>query len=185
MIEDIRKALVEKMARAREALLSEYGSLRSGKASPGIVSRIRVDYYGNPTPIQQLATVTAPQPRMLVVSPYDKGALAAIEKAIQKENIGLNPSNDGKVIRIAIPPLNEETRKGLVKVVHQKAEEARVSARNIRRDANEEVKKLEKDGKASEDESRKALADIQKITDDAIRDITKTAENKEKELMEV
>jgi ribosome recycling factor len=144
-----------------------------------------VDYYGSRTPLKQLASISVPEPRLIVIQPWDKGALSEIEKSFQKSDLGLNPNNDGKVIRISIPALTEERRKELVKVAKGKAEDARVAIRNIRRDGNEEVKTAEKDGHVSEDDSKKTLEEIQKITDEFIENINKFLDAKEAEIMEV
>ena len=150
-----------------------------------MLDKIMVEYYGEPTPLNQLANINVPEARLLVVQPWDKSSIAGIEKAIMKSDLGVNPTNDGNVIRIAIPPLTEERRKDLVKVVKKMAEEARVAIRNIRREANDLTKATEKEKVISEDEAKKALDDIQKITDNCIKDIDKILQVKEKDIMEV
>ena len=150
-----------------------------------MLDRILVDYYGSPTPINQLANIGVPEPRLLVIQPWDKSSIPDIEKAIMKSDLGVNPSNDGNVIRIAIPSLTEERRKELVKVVRKRAEESKVAIRNIRREANDSLKALEKNGQISEDEQKKRLEEVQKITDNHIKEIDKLAGGKEKDIMEV
>lgn len=174
-----------KMQKAIGAFSRELSSVRAGRANPSLLDRVQVDYYGAPTPVNQLATVTAPEARLLVIQPYDKTAISDIEKAIQKSDIGLSPTNDGNVIRIAIPALTEERRSDLVKLVKKYGEEAKVAVRNIRRDANDELKKLEKDGEITEDELRRSNDDVQKLTDKFIAEVDQISLNKEKEIMEV
>jgi len=185
MIKDIIKEAEEHMKGAIEATKREFQTIRTGRANAGLLDRVMVDYYGTPTPINQLASISVPDARMLVVQPWDKTALSAIEKAIQKADLGLNPVNDGSLIRIPIPQLTEERRKELVKVVKKEAEEKRVVIRNIRRDANEKIKALEKEAHVSEDESKRGLEEIQKLTDKYIAEIDRLLEHKEKEIMEV
>ena len=162
----------------REAFKRDMQSMRAGRANPQILDRITVDYYGVQTPLNQMGNISAPEPRMLVISLWDAKAIPAVEKAIQKSDLGLNPSNDGHVVRLIVPELNEERRKELTKLVRKTAEDAKVASRNIRRDAMEQFKKLKKDGEITED-------DQQKVTDAAIKDIDKIAANKEKEIMMV
>ncbi len=185
MLDVIYSDAEEKMSKAIVAFQRELSSLRAGRASPSLLDRVEVDYYGIPTPLNQLAGVTAPEARLLVVQPWDKQALPDIEKAILKSDLGLTPTNDGNVIRLTIPQLTEERRKDLVKFVRKKAEEGKVSVRNIRRDANEEIKQLEKDSDISEDESRRAQDRIQELTDTKIEEIDQILAAKEKEMMEV
>ncbi len=185
MTEDIYADAEEKMDKAITAFQRELSTLRAGRAMPSLLDRIEVDYYGVSTPLNQLAGVSAPEPRLLVVQPWDKQAMPEIEKAIMKSDLGLTPSNDGNVIRLTIPELTEERRKDLVKYVRKKAEEGRVSIRNIRRDANDEIKKLEKESEISEDESRRSQDSIQELTNEKIEEIDKLLDNKEKEMMEV
>ena len=185
MTEDIYADAEEKMDKAIAAFQRELATLRAGRATPSLLDRIEVDYYGVPTPLSQLAGVSAPESRLLVIQPWDKQALPEIEKAIMKSDLGLTPSNDGNVIRLNIPELTEERRKELVRFVRKKAEEGRVSIRNIRRDANDEIKKLEKDSDISEDESRRSQDSIQELTDQKIEEVDKILAAKEKEMMEV
>jgi len=173
------------MDKTIESLHEEFKKIRSGRANAGLVEGLVVDYYGSRTPLKQLASISVPEPRLIVIQPWDKGALSEIEKSFHKSDLGLNPNNDGKVIRISIPALTEERRKELVKVAKGKAEDARVAIRNIRRDGNEEVKTAEKDGHVSEDDSKKTLEEIQKITDEYIENINKFLDAKEAEIMEV
>ncbi|NRD78870.1 ribosome recycling factor [Bacillus sp. BRMEA1] len=175
----------DRMTKAIQAYTRELASIRAGRASASLLDRITVDYYGAPTPVNQLAGISTPEARLLVIQPYDKSILGEIEKAILKSDLGLNPSNDGSIIRIAIPQLTEERRKELVKVVKKESEEAKVAIRNIRRDANDELKKLEKNGEITEDALRGFSEDIQKITDDHINKIDQITKDKEKEIMEV
>jgi ribosome recycling factor len=173
------------MEKTLEHLTREFAGLRAGRANPAMLDRILVDYYGSPTPINQLANIGVPEPRLLVIQPWDKSSIPDIEKAIMKSDLGVNPSNDGNVIRIAIPSLTEERRKELVKVVRKRAEESKVAIRNIRREANDSLKALEKNGQISEDEQKKRLEEVQKITDNHIKEIDKLAGGKEKDIMEV
>jgi ribosome recycling factor len=159
--------------------------VRTGRANPSLVEHLRVDYYGTPTPLQQLASVSVPEARLLTIQPWDKGSLEAIEKAIQKSDLGLNPSNDGNIIRLAIPPLTEERRKDLVKVVHKKIEDGRVAIRNIRRDAHEMLREFKKEKEISEDAEFGAQEELQKVTDRFIADADRIGQEKETELMEV
>ena len=182
---NIQTQTEEKMKKTIKALMDEFNTLRTGRASPAIFDKIRVDYYGQKTPLSQVATVSVPEARLIVIQPWDKALLSEIEKAIQMSELSLNPSNDGKIIRISIPPLTEERRKDLVKVSKGMAEQSRVSIRNIRRDANEDLKKSQKSGERSEDEEKKITDDIQKLTDKYIAEINKELEVKEKEIMEV
>jgi ribosome recycling factor len=184
-VEDIKKKIRQRMEKSRESLKEELKKIRSGRASASLVEGVIVDYYDNRLPLKQLATISVPEPRLIVVQPWDKGALSSIEKAFHKSDLMLNPNNDGKVIRINIPPLTEERRKELVKVAKGKAEETRVAIRNIRRDGNEETKTAEKDGALSEDLSKKTQDEIQKITDEFIRQVNELLDAKEKEIMEV
>ncbi|MBX9972438.1 ribosome recycling factor [Bacillus sp. CMF12] len=175
----------ERMTKAISAYTRELASIRAGKANASLLDRITVDYYGAPTPVNQLAGVSAPEARLLVITPYDKSILGEIEKAILKSDIGLNPSNDGSVIRLAIPQLTEERRKELVKVVKKESEDAKVAIRNVRRDANDDLKKLEKNGEITEDDLRGFSDDIQKLTDDHISKIDELTKEKEKEILAV
>ncbi len=175
----------ERMEKVIAAFQRELATLRAGRATPALLDRIEVEYYGTATPLNQLAGVTAPEPRLLVIQPWDKQSLGDIEKAIMKSDLGLTPNNDGNVIRLAIPMLTEERRKELVKFVRKKAEEAKVSIRNIRRDSNDEIKKLEKSSDITEDERKIGLDQVQEITDKKIAEIDETLEVKEKEMLEV
>jgi ribosome recycling factor len=175
----------ERMTKAIQAFSRELASVRAGRANASLLDRISVDYYGAPTPVNQLAGISVPEARLLVIQPYDKSILGEIEKAILKSDLGLNPSNDGSIIRIAIPQLTEERRKDLVKLVKKENEEAKVAIRNIRRDANDDLKKLEKNGEITEDDQRGYSDDIQKLTDDHILKIDQLTKDKEKEILEV
>lgn len=174
-----------KMEKARDFYHNDMLSLRAGRANPQILDKIVVDYYGSPTPLKQMGNINAPEPRMLVISLWDPKAIPLVEKAIQKSDLGLNPSNDGKVIRLAVPELNEERRKELTKVVRKSAEEAKVAARSVRRDAMEQFKKMKKDSVITEDDQRKAEDELQKLTDAKMKEIDKIATEKEKEIMSV
>ncbi|MCE5192040.1 MAG: ribosome recycling factor [Actinomycetia bacterium] len=175
----------EHMGKALAALSHEFASVRTGRASGSLLEKITVEYYGIPTPLLQIASVSVPEPQMLVISPYDRSAMTAIEKAILASDLGLNPSNDGQVIRLPFPPLTEERRKDLVKLCRHYAEEARVAVRNIRRDVNDQFKKQEKDAEISQDDLRKLEAEVQKATDAHIKDIDEMLKRKEQEIMEV
>ncbi|WP_460178021.1 ribosome recycling factor [Thermodesulfovibrio hydrogeniphilus] len=170
---------------ALEVFKKDLSTFRTGRASLSILDNIRVEYYGNKVPLNQVATLGIPEPRLITIQPWEQRMIGEIEKAIMKSDLGLTPMNDGKTIKLNIPPLTEETRKQLVKVVRKRAEEARVAVRNIRRDIIEEIKKAEKDKKLSEDDSRRAQEEIQKITNSFIEKIDKALEQKEKEIMEV
>lgn len=175
----------EKMSKAIQAYSRELATIRAGRASASLLDRITVDYYGAPTPVNQLAGISTPEARLLVIQPYDKSILGDIEKAIQKSDLGLNPTNDGSLIRLAIPQLTEERRKDLVKLVKKESEDAKIAIRNIRRDANDDLKKLEKNGEITEDDLRGYSDDIQKLTDENISKIDQITRDKEKEIMEV
>lgn len=174
-----------KMEKSISAYTRELASIRAGRANASLLDKVFVDYYGAPTPINQLAGVSVPEARLLVIQPYDKTILGDIEKAILKSDLGLNPTNDGSVIRMAIPALTEERRKELVKVVKKEAEEAKIMIRNIRRDANDDLKKLEKNNEITEDDLRSYSDDIQKMTDQHIAKIDQITKDKEKEILEV
>ncbi|AGK53081.1 MAG: frr [Bacillus sp. (in: firmicutes)] len=175
----------DKMSKAISAYTRELASIRAGRANASLLDKLTVEYYGAPTPVNQIAGISVPEARLLVIQPYDKTILGDIEKAILKSDLGLNPSNDGSIIRLAIPQLTEERRKELVKVIKRDSEEAKVAVRNIRRDANEDLKKLEKNGDITEDELRGYNDNIQKLTDDHISKIDGITKDKEKEIMEV
>lgn len=185
MRKEIIARVREKMDKTIDHIKHEFATIRTGRASTALLDGVNVDYYGSSVPLIQLANVSVPEARLLLVTPFDKGALGNIEKAILKSGLGLTPNNDGKVIRIPIPELTEERRKDLVKVVRRLAEDSRVSLRNTRREANEEVKKNEKDGNLSEDDSRRIQDEIQKVTAEYVKKIDELLEAKEKEVMEV
>jgi len=185
MQKETRKRITERMDKTIDALRKDLASIRTGRASLSIFEGITVDYYGTPTPINHLATLSIPESRMITIQPWDPKMIPEIEKAIQKSDLGLNPSNDGKIIRVVIPQLTEERRKQLVKQVHKRGEEAKIAIRNIRRDENEEMKKLEKEQHLSEDETKRSLDEIQKITDSYIKKIDEIVAHKEEEIMEV
>lgn len=185
MINDVIKDTDQHMDKTVNALGHEFSGVRTGRASALILEKVTVEYYGTTTPIMQLANIKAPEPQLLVVEPWDKTAMGAIEKAIQSADLGLNPSNDGVVIRVPFPALNEERRRELVKLCKQYAEEARVGVRNIRRDANDRLKKMEKDGEISQDDLHRAEADVQKLTDRHIAALDEALKRKEQEIMEV
>lgn len=185
MIKEIYNQSEEKMHKTVLALKKELSSLKAGRANPSILDKIVVSYYGTPTPLNQLAGIAAPEPRMLTIQPWDPKALKDIEKEILKSDLGLNPSNDGKIIRLVIPELTEETRKNLAKVVKKQGEEAKIAVRSVRREANEKVKAWKKEGTVTEDEEQNAEDDIQDLTDKTISEIDKILSNKEKEIMEV
>lgn len=185
MIKELISASDEKMKKSIESLKRELQSLKAGRANPSILDKLTVDYYGTPTHISGLATISTPDSRTLVISPWDKKAIKDIEKAILKSDLGLNPNNDGQVIRLTIAELTEETRKNLVKVVKKHGEEGKVAVRSIRRDANEKLKVMKKDGIHSEDDVKKTEDEIQRITDNFVKEIDKIIEAKEKEIMSV
>jgi ribosome recycling factor len=174
-----------RMQGAVEALRHDLATVRTGRASVGLVEHLKVDYYGTPTPLNQLATISTPDPKLIMIQPYDRGALGDIEKAIQKADIGLNPSNDGSVIRLAIPPLTEDRRKELAKQVRARVEEARVAVRNVRRDVHDHIRKIEHDHDISQDELHRAEQDLQKVTDEHIVEVDGIGEEKEQEVLTV
>ncbi|MEN8246038.1 MAG: ribosome recycling factor [Thermodesulfobacteriota bacterium] len=184
MIADIHEDTTERMGKTITALENELKRIRTGRASLSLLDGIRVDYYGTLTPLNQMATLAVPESRLITIQPWDASVLKDIEKAVLKSDLGLTPSNDGKIIRLAIPPLTEERRKELVKVVHKMCEEHKVGARNIRRDSNDLLKSLKKDGDISEDDAFKAQDDVQKITDNFIQKIDDIYKEKEKEILE-
>jgi ribosome recycling factor len=183
--DDVLAESKDKMAKAVSHLQGEFGSIRTGRASPVFVEKMRVDYYGSEVPLQQLAGFSVPEPRMLVISPYDKNAIKAIEKAIQSSDLGITPSNDGAVIRLAFPQLTAERRKELVKVVKHRAEEARVAVRNLRRAARHDLEAFQKEGELSEDDLDRAEKELEKITHEYVAEIDNLAAHKEKEMLEV
>ena len=184
-MQELMRTTRERMGKTVEATRTELACIRSGRASAALVENVRVDYYGAETPLNQLASIAVPEPRLLVITPWDKSQIDSIEKSLLKADLGLTPNNDGNIIRIPIPPLNEERRKEFVKKVKRIAEEGRVALRNIRRDANETTKKAEKGGAESEDEAHRDKEKIQKITDEFSEKIDALAEKKEEEIMEV
>lgn len=185
MIKDIIKNSEEKMKKTVSVLGSDLQTLKAGRANPTMLDKIQVEYYGSMCPLSQVANVSAPEPRVLMITPWEKSLMKEIEKAILKSDLGLNPSNDGSVIRLIIPELTEETRKNLVKTVKKYGEESKVAVRSIRRDANEKIKALKKDGDISEDQIKKGEDDVQKITDSYIKEIDSKIAAKEKEIMSV
>jgi len=184
MQESISKA-DSKMKKTVAALEDEFKTIRTGRASAALFDQVRVDAYGTATPLSQVATVSVPEARLVVIQPWDKGLLGEIERAIQKSELSVNPNNDGKVIRISIPPLTEDRRKEFVKVAKNMAEQSRVSVRNIRREANDTLKKKQKSSDITEDDEKKGVDEIQKLTDKYIKDINLILEDKEKEIMEI
>lgn len=184
MIDQIFEDAETRMRKAVEATKSELSKIRTGKASPAILDAIRVDYYGTSVPIKQVASISVPEPRLISIQPWDKKLLPEIEKAILKSDLGLNPINDGNTIRLPIPPLTEERRRDLVRVVHKLGEEGRIAIRNIRRDANEKLKKAEKEGEISEDDAHRAMKEIQELTDQYIEEVDKVIKAKEQEILE-
>jgi len=183
--DNIRTQAEERMRKSIVSLQDEFKTLRGSRASQSLFEKIRVEYYGNKVPLNQVATISIPEARMVIIQPWDRSVLPEIEKAIQKSELSVNPNNDGKVIRINIPPLTEERRKDLVKLTKNTAEQSRVSVRNVRRDANEEIKKAKADSELSEDDAKKATDEMQKLTDKYIEEINKLLEAKEKEILEV
>lgn len=184
-MKDIIKDAEERMKKSVGTLKDEFNSMRTGRASTSLFDKIKVNYYGQPTPLNQAATISAPEARLIVIQPWDKSLLGEIEKAIQKSELSVNPNNDGKVIRINIPPLTEDRRKELVKVAKNTAEQSKVAVRNIRRDANEELKKRSKSGDISEDDEKRGTDEIQKLTDKYTEEIDTLLQSKEQEIMEV
>lgn len=185
MLQDVINTAKEKMKKSCEVYEREMMSLRAGRANPQLLDRIMVDYYGTPTPINQIGNISSPEPRLLVISPWEAKMIPQVEKAIQKSDLGLNPSNDGKLIRLVFPELNEERRKDLTKVASKGAEETKVAIRSIRRDAIEQIKKLKKNSEITEDDQRDAEEDMQKLTDKAVKEVDEIYAKKEKEIMEV
>ncbi len=179
------KVYEEKMNKSYDALLSEFGSIRAGRANPHVLDKLRVDYYGSPTPLQQVANVSVPEPRMILIQPWEKKLIRDIEKAILTSDLGINPNNDGSSIRLIFPELTEERRKDLSKEVKKKGEGAKVAVRNIRRDANDTIKKMEKAGEITEDDLKQGEEKIQKMTEKMIAKIDKAVEEKTKEIMTV
>ena len=185
MTAEIMKSAREHMDKTHQALLHEFAGVRTGRASALIFEKVHVDVYGSSMPLNQVANIKAPEPQTILIEPWDKSVIGAIEKAIQSSDLGLNPSNDGSVIRVPFPALNEERRRELVKLCKGYAEEARVAVRNIRRDANHKLDRMNKEGEASEDDVRRAEAEVQKVTDSHIKEIDDALKRKETEIMEV
>jgi ribosome recycling factor len=183
--DDVLAETRDKMAKARDHLQGEFGSIRTGRASPIFVEKLKVDYYGSEVPLQQLAGFSVPEPRLLVISPYDKGSIKAIEKAIQASDLGITPSNDGVLIRLAFPQLTAERRKEMVKVVKHRAEEARVAVRNLRRTARHDLEAFQKEGELSEDDLDRAEKELEKLTHEYVAEIDNLAAHKEQEMLEV
>ena len=185
MLKNIYKDIEDKMKKTISVYSEELQSIRAGRANPALLDQILVDYYGQMTPLNQVASISAPEPRLLVIQPWDVNLIPIIEKEIQKSDLGLNPSNDGKLIRLVIPMLTEERRKELTRVVNKNGENAKVAVRNIRRDAMDSIKKLEKDKSISEDEKKVGEDEVQKITDNYIKEVDSVTKRKEEELMEI
>jgi ribosome recycling factor len=185
MYDDILKKTRSGMEKAIDALKKEFSKVRTGRASTALLDEVRVDYYGTPTPLNQVGSLTVPEPRMIMIQPWEKNLLPEIEKAILKSDLGLNPSSDGQLIRIAIPPLTEERRKEMVKLVKRMGEDARIAIRNVRRDSNDALKKMEKEKEISEDELKRGEKDIQDLTDQYVKKVDELISSKETEVMEV
>jgi len=185
MIDDFVSDATRRMDKSVEAAAHEFNTVRTGRASAALLDRIQVDYYGTPTPLQQLATINVPEPRMITVQPYDPGSIKVIERAILESDLGLTPSNDGKIVRLPIPQLTEERRKDLVKVVRQRAEDGRVAVRNVRRDLMKHLEELVRKGEVGDDEERRAEERAQKLTDDHVHKIDELLKRKEAEILEV
>lgn len=182
---EILDIATDKMNKTISVMKQEYNSLRAGRANPQALDRIMVDYYGSPTPINQVGNISVPEPRMLIIALWDTKMIPAVEKAIQKSDLGINPANDGKVIRLIFPELTQERRKELAKVIRKKAEESKVAVRSIRRDAMEDIKKQKKDNLLTEDDQKKLEEKVQKLTDEKVKEIDTIAQAKEKEIMSV
>ena len=185
MIDDIMMTAEEKMQKSCAVYERDMMGLRAGRANPKLLDRIMVDYYGTQTPINQIGNISSPEPRLLVIAPWEAKMIPQVEKAIQKSDLGLNPSNDGKIIRLVFPELNEERRRDLTKIASKGAEETKVAIRSIRRDAIEQIKKMKKNSEITEDDQRDAEEDMQKLTDKAVKDVDEIFAKKEKEIMEV
>ena len=185
LVDELLADAGERMQRSVEATRTEFATVRTGRASPHLLDRIEVDYYGTKTPLRQLANISASEARLLTVTPYDKSSIKSIEKAILESDVGLTPSNDGQIIRLVIPELTEERRRELVKIVHRLAEEGRVSVRNVRRDVMHDLRELKKEGEAGADEEHRAETELQKLTDSHIGDIDNFLAGKEEEILEV
>lgn len=185
MIKDILSSTETRMRSAIQVLHDDLAAVRTGRASPGLVEKLAIEYYGTPTPLMQLASISVPEPRTLTIKPFDASTLKTIEKAIQSSDLGLNPNNDGKVIHLNLPPLTEERRRDLVKHVNHRLEEARIAVRNIRRDAHNDLRDFEKEKLISEDDLKRGEDDLQKLTDKYVEEIAGQGKNKEAEIMEV
>jgi ribosome recycling factor len=185
MIDEFLADARDRMAKSVESMRHEFGSVRTGRASPALLDRIAVDYYGTATPLKQLATISAPEARLLTIQPYDKTSIKAIERAILESDVGLTPSNDGNLIRLTVPELTEERRKQLVKVVRHIAEEGRVAIRNIRRDVMHDLRELKSAGDAGEDDEKRAEQELQKVTDARVKELDELLKHKEEEILEV
>ena len=185
MISDLLTEAEHKMQQAIDHVASEFSTVRTGRANPQLLQRITVEYYGSPTPLQQLASISVPEPRLLVVQPFDKSTVGDIERALQTSELSLNPTNDGNVIRIAFPPLTEERRKDLAKTAHHMAEEARVEIRRYRHEGNDRLKKMYKDKEISEDDERRGLEESQKLTDKKVKEVDDLLKTKEQEILAV
>lgn len=184
MLDEVKK-YEEKMEKTIASLMSDFSSIRAGRANPHVLDKIKVDYYGTPTPIQQVGNISVPEARMILIQPWEKSLIKPIEKAIQTSELGINPNNDGSVIRLVFPELTEDRRKELAKDIKKKGEAAKVAIRNIRRDANDSFKKMEKNDEMSEDDLKQATDEIQKVTDKAIEKVDSAVENKTKEILTV
>lgn len=185
MSDETLKQAEMKMKKTVDLLVKDYATMRAGRATPALLDKVFADYYGTPTPINQMATISVPEPRLLLIQPWDRNMLPQIEKAILKSDLGITPASDGNIIRLAIPALTQEKRKDLVRVINKKAEEGRIAIRNLRREANEQVKTAEKQGEISEDEAKRYLDEVQKLTDRYIKKVDQIAEAKEKEITEI
>ncbi|MEW6085802.1 MAG: ribosome recycling factor [Chloroflexota bacterium] len=185
MIKDILSSAETRMRGAIQVLHDDLAAVRTGRASPGLVEKLPIEYYGTPTPLMQLASISVPEPRTIMIKPFDASTIKAIEKAIQSSDLGLNPNSDGKVIHLNLPPLNEERRRDLVKHVHHRLEEARIAVRNIRRDAHNDLRDFEKEKLISEDDLKRGEDDLQKLTDKYIEEVATHGKTKEAEIMEV
>jgi ribosome recycling factor len=185
MIDELLADARDRMGKSVESIRHEFGSVRTGRASPALLDRIAVEYYGTSTPLKQLATINAPEPRLLTIQPYDKNSIKAIERAILESDVGLTPNNDGNLIRLAVPELTEERRKQLVKVVRNIAEEGRVAVRNIRRDVMHDLRELKEAGEAGSDDEHRAEQELQKLTDGRVKELDELLKHKEEEILEV
>jgi ribosome recycling factor len=185
MIDELLQDARERMLKSAESAQHEFSTVRTGRASPALLDRVVVDYYGALTPLNQLSTISAPEARLITVQPYDKSSIKQIEKAINESDVGLNPSNDGNIVRLVVPELTEERRKELVKVVRNLAEEGRVAIRNVRRDTMHQLRELKSEGEASSDDEHRAEVELQKLTDSRVGDLDEVLKAKEKEILEV